>query len=138
MAIYKGIVKGGALHLPPAAERLLQQLEGRFLEIELQPWSDSRSSRQNRYYWGAVIPGAQAAFRFDWGIQLTPQAAHDACRTQFLGLQPMGVRGVQVVRSSAGLSTAEFSAYVETIRHWALHECGVLIPTPDELGWNYG
>jgi hypothetical protein len=137
MAIYKGIVKDGALLLPPISARLLQRVEGKAVQVELQPWSDSRTNRQNRYYWGCVIEGAIAAFRFDWGVQLTPQAAHDACRTLFLGAQPMGVRGVPVVRSSAGLSTAEFTAYIETIRHWALHDCGVMIPSPDEVGFNY-
>jgi hypothetical protein len=134
MAIYKGAIEGGLLRLPPAALRFLQANEGRPVEVTLEEWSDSRTKRQNRYYWGVVIPGAQAAFRFDWGVQLTKQAAHEACRQQFLGVQLMGVKKVPVVRSSATLTTAEFTAYIETIRHWALHECGVLIPTSDELG----
>lgn len=135
MAIYKGSVKQGLLQLPPAALRKLQAMEGQPIEVALDEWSDSRSHRQNRYYFGVVIPGAIAAFRFDWGVRLTKQAAHDACRQQFLGVQLMGVKKVPVVRSSATLTTAEFTAYIETIRHWALHECGVLIPTPEELGW---
>jgi hypothetical protein len=137
LAIYKGSVEGGLLCLPPSAKRKLSQMEGKPCEVQINPWSDNRSSRQNRYYWSCVIPGAVAAFRFDWGVQFTPQAAHDACRTQFLGVQRFGVKQVAVVRSSATLTSAEFSAYIDTIRHWALHDCGVVIPTPEELGWGF-
>jgi len=135
MAIYRARVTAGRLELPPHASMVLQKAEGRDVEITIQPWSDSRTNRQNRYYWGCVIDGAITALRHDWGVTLTPQAAHDACRAMFLGAAPMGPKGVLVARSTTTLSTTEFSAYVDTIRHWALHECGVLIPTPDEVGF---
>jgi hypothetical protein len=136
VALFKGAVKGGELLLPSKALARLQAFEGKAVAVDLDEWSDSRSGRQNRYYWGVVVPHSVEALRYLWGAKLTKQAAADALRTMFLGKQTFGCGKVEVVRSSAGLTMAEFSAYIDTIRAWALDEAQIVIPTPEELGWN--
>lgn len=85
-----------------------------------------RSSQQNRYYRGVVL----AILAEETGH--TPEELHLAFRSMFLSDQEGSLR---LPRSTAVLTTEEFSAYVEKIRNYASFDLATYIPAPNEVQW---
>src|SRR3990167_9562383 len=82
-----------------------------------------RSNAQNNWYWGCVvaIPAEHIGY--------TSEEMHEAYKFMFLRRKNVGKP--ITVKSTASLSTVEFSKYVESCRMWCA-ENGYIIPDPDE------
>lgn len=122
--IHFGNVKGGRLQLEPSArERLkedLKRFEGKEIQMTIKRRFKSRSDRQNRYYWGVVLKILSTE------IGDSPEAVHEALKFKFLGTTE--VKGLELIKSSAGLSTEEMTDYIESIRTWAVTFLNCEIP----------
>lgn len=81
----------------------------------------SRSSQQNRYYWGVVIRLLSELTGF------TDDEMHDAMRFKFLRI--MG--DLVTVKGTSTLDTEEMEAYIEKIRQWASTDLSLFIPDPN-------
>ena len=119
---------------PGAWKAHLESLAGP-VEVVVKKWSDSRTKRQNRYYWGSVVPGGQDALRYCWGEVVTPEACHEILKSLFLPQTRYRNRKTgkihKVTGSTTGLTTKEMHEYIESIRAWAWHEAGVVIESPE-------
>lgn len=133
---FSGEVKGGRLLIDSAALAIaLRAVEGRRVVVDISPEKRNRSTSQNSYYWACVVP--VIAHMLTASLQeITPGAegvsndeAHDALKRRFLGKEV--IAGLEVVRSTTGLSTVGFSDYVELCRQFAA-EAGFYIPAPGE------
>ena len=84
----------------------------------------SRSLRQNRFYWGAVI-GAIAESTGN-----SPEDLHLVLKEMFLPRKfiTLGSKEVEVKKSTADLTTEEFTLYLEAVRAWAATELGITMP----------
>lgn len=123
--IFYGEVKEGKLKLVREAEfrSLVKLLDGKPVELEIRKRKKKRSTSQNSYYWGVVIPLMQEAFGYP-----TPEEMHDALRWHFLQKRDCPM---PTVKSTTELSTEEFTTYIENCRRVAA-EMGVYIPDPGE------
>ena len=97
------------------------------VEIEISKASNKRSTQQNAYYWGVVLPILCAHFE-----GYTKDEMHDAMKIKFLSLHEDNPEKLQTIRSTAKLNTDEFKAYIEQIQRWAAEFAGVDIPDPGE------
>jgi hypothetical protein len=136
-------VEGGRLKSNRAAlSCALADFEGKDVTITIARKKKTRSNEQNRFYWGALLPIVQAAFR-DIGHILTQEETHLMLRAKFLNVAlPIGEDGLFIdhIRSTTELSTTEFMEYIESIRWWCYENLGVTIPEPNEqteLDLNY-
>jgi hypothetical protein len=122
-------VEGGRLKPSPGQQatigNYLGTREGKAVEVKFARPTTSRSLRQNRYYWGAVI-GAIAESTGN-----SPEDLHLVLKDMFLPRKfiTLGAKEVEVRKTSADLSTEEFADYLRRIEAWAATELGIAIPT---------
>lgn len=136
MQLFDGQIKSGKLpaSVSKAIALALQMFEGRRVKIALSEYKPPRSSKQNRYYWGYVIPVIVQMFR-DAGNSINGEEVHEYLKSQVGDLteivtMPDGKRRI-ITKSSAKLTTAEWEDYIDKIRAWAARY-GVAVPFPRE------
>jgi len=102
--------------------------------FEVKKVYDKRTNRQNKYYWGVVLPAFVKGYRETTGESISPDVAHDTLKSQFCFtdfVNPDTGEVVKVVDSTTQKKTVEFSEYVEHCRRfiseWFHYE------TPDPL-----
>lgn len=104
------------------------------VELTLQSKTKGRSTSQNKYYWGCVLPIIKDALREQHGLTYTSEGLHDFLKTKFNSIEIHNQDGVveRLPISTTELNTVEFETYLEDIRNWCLDFFGVRIPLPNE------
>jgi len=125
--LFRGQVVDGKLKLERRDDfaALVQSLEGKQIELTLRKYSRPRSPNQNRYLHGVVIPLIAECCGYD------PEEMKTALKLKFLRAGD-DVNGLARVRSTADLSTAEMTEFIEQVRRLAA-EMGCAIPAPNEI-----
>jgi hypothetical protein len=98
------------------------------VRIVVKQQRPQRSSRQNNYYWGVLLPTLLADHRFK---KWTDEQLHAALKEKFLShLDP--VTGLMVIGSTTDNDTLEQESYHDRIKQWAAETLDVYIPDPNE------
>lgn len=102
---------------------------GRRVVVTVERHHERRSNKQNSWYWSCIVPAVAGHLSKGRELPLSDDQAHYVLKSAFIGLEetPLG----SVPKSSAALSTAEFSAFCERIVAHAASEWGLPIPTPE-------
>lgn len=123
-------VKNGRILYP---ESHLKRFEGMDVDVAVKKWSNSRSARQNRYYFGVVLVYVSNILSNFLGERIGVYDAHTAMRSKFLSRNvEKGNKTIKLLRSTTKLKTAEFEEYLLKIRTWSSEFAGVTIPLPNE------
>ena len=121
--------KGRPVFDAPAQVALhLNKLEGKDIQVSIEPRKRKRSLNQNSYMWGVVIEMLAEYFGY------SPEEMHTALRFKFLNRLESGKP--VTARSTTDLSTSEMEDYLSRIRIWAATEYSVNIPEPNEVDWS--
>lgn len=108
------------------------RFEGQKIKVELSQFKDTRSERQNAYYWGVVIP----IFADHLGFPPKEyRECHEYLKYERLPIfikTPAG-ETIRTARSSASLKTNEFEDYMADLRKWGAEEFALNIPEPNEI-----
>lgn len=107
--------------------RGLHVFAGHEVEVVVRKPKRQRSSQANRWYWGCILAMVGEYCGYE------PEDAHSAMKWLFLRRPADVVGAPDTVRSTASLSTEEFSDYCERIRRWAATELGLDIPDPSSV-----
>jgi hypothetical protein len=114
--------------------RLAAKLDGKTVLVSIREQKRRRSSSQNSYYWGCVVPAVTTMFR-DAGNFVDHDDVHEFLKLHVGKLKQNFVTPEGEVlsgpASSAKLTTTEFEPYMDRIRAWAA-ECGCMIGLPNE------
>ena len=131
----------GAIVLPKRLAAEVRALfAGREFTAIFRPVTKQRSSEQNRYYWGAVIPAIVQGFR-DLGNDVQPgnpedaEVIHQYLKARFLPPREVADASGEAHRlpgSTAGLSTAKFMDYIAAVQQFGAEYLNVNIPEPGE------
>jgi hypothetical protein len=126
--IFRGKVEKGKIFLdsPGAFKALLARFEGKQIAVRVTKHHLARSLSQNAYLWGVVYP----LLAEHCGYEL--EEVHEALKFRFLRDRQNETPGLVRVGSTARLSTAEFTEYIEQCRHLAA-ELGIVIPDPSAV-----
>jgi hypothetical protein len=124
------------LAIPDIKRRVIQQvgvLVGIY-DIEFDPRRDTRSNRQNAWYWACIV-SAFAAYMRDQDYEIiTDDEAHEFLKARFLAVSVHNRRTGEVigrrVRSTTELSTEQFCEYCERCRAWLADFFGIIVPDP--------
>jgi len=107
--------------------------DGRYL-MELKK-SNKRSLNQNAFYHGVVVPLVKDGLR-DAGYNdvRTNEDAHEVIKYLFLKKKLANGTGgfIELLGSTATLSTVEFMDLISSIQQWALEYMNIDIPSPNE------
>jgi hypothetical protein len=95
--------------------------------------SGKRSSMQNRYYFGGVIPIVRQGLK-DMGIVMSAEQTHSLLKFRFLKQEFISNDGevIESTGSTKELSKQEFNEYIERIKQWAAEYLNIQIPDPEE------
>lgn len=120
----RGFVRKGKLLIDEP--RLLQAFEG--CEVDITRREYGRSSQANRFYWGVVLREA-SEYTGD-----TPEDLHEYFKRRFLPKAVCIAKAngeviddAVVGGSTTKLTVAEFSEYIERVRHFLITELGLEI-----------
>ena len=134
MITASGYITSGKLHLHSRQHFIeeLRQMDGQDVQVTVKR-SRTRSSQQNRYYWGGVIPVVAAGLR-ELGVRMTAEQTHDLLKYKFLKIEYVTDDGevIQSFGSTKHLDTADFNHFIEQVQQWAAEYLGIQIPDPNE------
>jgi hypothetical protein len=97
---------------------------GTKIDVILKKHEERCSDPQRKYYWAVIVKMIAEYTGHE------PDEIHDALKFKFL--KTRDVRGIEYVKSTESLTTAEREEYHEQCRKWALIVLGVKIPLPNE------
>ena len=102
---------------------------GTQVDVTVKKHRKDRTSDQNRYYWGVVIPILADYFGHD-----NPEDMHAELKELFNPVESKIRPGVMIGGTTTKMSTVEFMAaedsYIERIARWAAMEYQIFIPPP--------
>lgn len=106
--------------------------DGKYL-IEISR-HNKRSTPQNRYYWGLIIPVVQKGIK-DLGTELTTEETHQFLKARFNFQEIVNHEtgeAIPVPRSTTGLTKIQFAEYIDNIQRFAVEFLNIIIPDPGE------
>jgi hypothetical protein len=107
----------------------LKSLEGQHVDVVVRAHRERRSDRQNKYWWGIVIPIISHELGYD---KHEHDAVHYALVSKCFGVRQDAKLGeVPNVRSSH-LTTVQFTELIDWAVRWAATEYGIEVPLPNE------
>lgn len=127
------VKSGRIMDLKRFNEYVTGLLDGDY-QLHIDKKKDTRSEKQNRYYWGVLVELVSDAMG-----SIYPEEAHNYMQSLFLKdifiyVDKKGLtRQVEIIKSTTGLKTDEFEEYQKKCREWASVELGCYIPLPNEV-----
>lgn len=129
-----GTVKDGRLTIAnrKRLEQDLRSFRNCTIEITIKK-KNTRSSQQNRYYWGVVVKEIQLRLN-DLGNDFEPETVHEFLKDKFNKKEIVG-EGGEVIdflgASTTEMNKEEFGVYVDKIIEWAASFLSIAIPLPN-------
>lgn len=118
-----------------ASINLINRLKNGVYEFECSsevPTKKRRSSMQNSYYWGVVL--SEIVREVD--DSYSDEQFHDMFKGLFFGLRPIG-KSYIIGGRTKDLNSMEMEDYLEFCRNWAFETLNLVIPKPNDIGFNY-
>lgn len=117
---YGRVLPGGLLVMeqPQAYGSHLRSLAGKHVEIYAQKRQTKRSHQANRFYWGYVLSEIADA------ADMTKDETHEGLKFKFL--REDGDGPLVRIKSTADLSTEDFSLYVEKCMAFGAQTFGIV------------
>lgn len=127
-------IREGKITNPVTVKNLFTLPDGRYLAKVDN--TKKRTSPQNNFYWGAVLPLVKAGLR-DLGYMeiKTNEDAHEVLKSLFLKRtikSEISGDEIPIMGSTAELTTQEFMEFIEEINIWTSSYMGVSLPSPNE------
>ena len=117
---------------PNLFKEAVRLLDGKDVTLTIER-SSKRSSHQNRYYWGGVIPIIQYGMQ-EVGVKMSHEQVHELLKFKFLIEDVVTEDGeilMQTIGSTTKLNTIKFNEYIESIREWAWEYLSIEVPEPN-------
>jgi len=118
-----------------ALNKAIQEFNGKLITITIQRKRKVRSTPQNAYYWGCVVPLIQSAFVDSWGERKTKEEIHEFLKREFQFTEHVNEQTGEIIKvgkSTTENTTVEFEEYLEDVRRFAEEWFSILIPLPNE------
>lgn len=131
------IVKNQTLHYQSYGklQTSLAVFEGQSVELTIRKKKKYRSSPQNRFYHGVVVPSVKYAMEAKGFFLQSNEAVHELLKFKFLKGEILNVASgelIPTIGSTTRLSTIDFEDYLTQIRAWASSCLDCIIPEPNE------
>lgn len=104
--------------------KALKSLKGKEVEVVIRPKIKTRTTPENRYYFGVICKIVGDYMGCD------PEEAHTALKMELL---PVERKGIKTCKSTKDLSIPEFEDYCKRCRHFGATFMGLFIPLPNEV-----
>jgi hypothetical protein len=109
--------------------------EGKQIVIKIEKSKKKRSTQQNRFYYGVIIPIVQNCLK-DAGHIMTSESTHDLIKLKFLKevlfVNEETGEVIERIKSTTELSTSQFMDLLAEINNFTFEYFGVSLPSPND------
>lgn len=137
ITLISSVVNGNLKRNRNKIREAIAAFEGKEIELTIQKKRKVRSTPQNSYYWGVVLPIVQD------GLKDATGEVRDLNSIHYQILLPLMAPKREIVNIETGeviteritsseMTTTEFSEYVMEIQAWGSEFLGIQIPNPNE------
>jgi len=109
--------------------------EGKQIVIKIEKAKKKRSTQQNRFYFGVIIPIVQNCLK-DAGHIMTNESTHDLIKLKFLKealfVNEETGEVIERIKSTTELSTSQFMDLLAEINNFTFEYFGVSLPSPND------
>jgi hypothetical protein len=109
--------------------------ENKQVVIKIEKFKKKRSTQQNRFYYGIVIPIVQNCLK-EAGHVMTNESTHDLIKLKFLKetlfVNETTGEVIERIKSTTELSTSQFMDLLAEINNFTFEYFGVNLPSPND------
>ena len=109
--------------------------EGKQVVIKIEKFKKKRSTQQNRFYYGVIIPIVQNCLK-EAGHIMTSESTHDLIKLKFLKetlfVNETTGEVIERIKSTTELSTSQFMDLLAEINNFTFEYFGVSLPSPND------
>lgn len=109
--------------------------EGKQIVIKIEKAKKKRSTQQNRFYYGVIIPIVQNCLK-EAGHIMTNESTHDLIKLKFLKealfVNEQTGEVIERIKSTTELSTNQFMDLLAEINNFTFEYFGVTLPSPND------
>lgn len=119
----------------PLIKEILEAYEGHTIDVIFKKRTNKRSNRQNRYYWGVIVPIFQNCMKEEWGEIWSVSDVHEFLKTNCNFEEIINEDTGEVLRktkSTTENSTADQEKFHERCRNLCKDFFYTEIPLPNE------
>jgi hypothetical protein len=113
----------------------IQTFEGKQIVIKIEKAKKKRSTQQNRFYYGVIIPIVQNCLK-EAGHVMTNESTHDLIKLKFLKetlfVNETTGEVIERIKSTTELSTSQFMDLLAEINNFTFEYFGVSLPSPND------
>ena len=135
IAVVSKVLNGKLVRNKGMIANAVKHFEGKNVEVIIKMKRKYRSSPQNAYYFGVIIPIAVNAIYNEWGEIWSKEKTHDFFKNRFLFDERVNEQTAEIIqtpKSTTDNSTIEQEQYhlkcVEFLKEWF----NVEVPLPNE------
>ena len=109
--------------------------ENKQIIIKIEKAKKKRSTQQNRFYYGVIIPIVQNCLK-EAGHIMTNESTHDLIKLKFLKetlfVNETTGEVIERIKSTTELSTSQFMDLLAEINNFTFEYFGISLPSPNE------
>lgn len=109
--------------------------ENKQVVIKIEKFKKKRSTQQNRFYYGVIIPIVQNCLK-EAGHIMTNESTHDLIKLKFLKetlfVNETTGEVIERIKSTTELSTSQFMDLLAEINNFTFEYFGVTLPSPND------
>ena len=113
----------------------IETFEGKQVVIKIEKFKKKRSTQQNRFYYGVIIPIVQNCLK-EAGHIMTSESTHDLIKLKFLKetlfVNETTGEVIERIKSTTELSTSQFIDLLAEINNFTFEYFGVNLPSPND------
>jgi hypothetical protein len=113
----------------------IETFEGKQIVIKIEKAKKKRSTQQNRFYYGVIIPIVQNCLK-EAGHIMTNESTHDLIKLKFLKealfVNEETGEVIERIKSTTELSTSQFMDLLAEINNFTFEYFGVSLPSPND------
>jgi hypothetical protein len=133
--IISEVKKGSLTRNTNLIKDAIATFEGKQVVIKIEKAKKKRSTQQNRFYYGVIIPIVQNCLK-DAGHILTSESTHDLIKLKFLKealfVNEETGEVIERIKSTTELSTSQFMDLLAEINNFTFEYFGVSLPSPND------
>lgn len=116
-------------------KQAVKSFEGKEVEITIKRKYKQRSTPQNAFYWGVIIPMFQELISEAWGEMKSVEETHEILKCQCNyeeKTNPTTGEVIKIPKSTTGLTTTGWLEYERKMKQFALDFFNAILPEPNE------
>lgn len=126
-------IESGEVKNPASIRKAARNMKDGWYKWEPKK-SNKRSTQQNRYWWGVVVPMVKDGLRaMGYDDVKTDEDSHEVLKALFLKKKiSNGLEEIEITGSTTDLSKTDFMCLIDDVAKWCSEYLGFVLLMPNE------